>query len=79
MSVESLEVRKPSLISADPKVRFGAPTVKGTGISVEVILDRLAGGDKPTELDEDYNFKPGTVSRLLGQLSKLVNDLWRTP
>ena len=32
-------------ITSDPNVLFGKPAIKGTRISVELILDELAGGD----------------------------------
>jgi len=41
-------------ISSDPKILFGKPAIKGTRISVELILDELAGGTSLAELLENY-------------------------
>lgn len=42
------------LIISDPKILFGKPIIKGTRISVEHILDELAGGTTFAELLEEY-------------------------
>jgi uncharacterized protein (DUF433 family) len=41
-------------IVADPAVLGGKPTIKGTRISVEFIIQRLAQGWTETELLENY-------------------------
>jgi len=41
-------------ITSDPNVLFGKPAIKGTRISVELILDELAGGTTIDELIEAY-------------------------
>ena len=42
------------LIVSDPNILFGKPAIKGTRISVEQILDELAGGTPFAELLEEY-------------------------
>jgi uncharacterized protein (DUF433 family) len=42
------------LITSDPNILFGKPAIKGTRISVEQILDELAGGTTFDELLEEY-------------------------
>lgn len=42
------------LITSDPNILFGKPAIKGTRISVEQILDELAGGTSIAELLEEY-------------------------
>ena len=42
------------LIERDPEVLSGKPTIKGTRLSVELILERLADGRTPNELLESY-------------------------
>ena len=37
-------------IDADPKVMLGKPKVKGTRITVELILRKLSGGYSPDEI-----------------------------
>lgn len=41
-------------IISDPNILFGKPAIKGTRISVEQILDELAGGTTFAELLEEY-------------------------
>jgi uncharacterized protein (DUF433 family) len=41
-------------IIADPEILAGKPTIKGTRLSVEMILDRLADGWSAQELFEAY-------------------------
>jgi uncharacterized protein (DUF433 family) len=43
-----------SWITSDPNVLFGKPTIKGTRIAVELILDELAGGTTVDELLDAY-------------------------
>ncbi len=43
-----------SRIVADPKVMLGKPVVKGTRITVELVLDRLAGGASVDDLLRSY-------------------------
>lgn len=41
-------------ITSCPSILFGKPAIKGTRISVELIIDELAGGAAVTELLEEY-------------------------
>jgi uncharacterized protein (DUF433 family) len=42
------------LIESDPRVMLGKPVVKGTRITVELILEKLAGGATPEALLRGY-------------------------
>ncbi|WP_231848267.1 DUF433 domain-containing protein [Gloeobacter violaceus] len=42
------------LIVQDPKLLFGKPTVFGTRLSVELLLEGLAGGRTPEQLMRSY-------------------------
>jgi len=41
-------------IVCDPEILSGKPTVKGTRISVEIILEWLASGSTPEEIVAEY-------------------------
>ena len=41
-------------IEVDPKVMMGKPVIRGTRVTVELILRRLAEGATESELLEDY-------------------------
>jgi uncharacterized protein (DUF433 family) len=38
------------LITSDPKIMLGKPTVAGTRITVELILEKLAAGESPDQI-----------------------------
>ena len=41
-------------IKSDPQIMMGKPVIRGTRITVEFLLRRIAGGATPDELLEDY-------------------------
>ncbi len=43
-----------SLIEADPRIMVGKPVIKGTRITVELILEKLAAGQTVEQILEDY-------------------------
>lgn len=42
------------LIESDPKIMVGKPVVKGTRITVELILDKLAAGETIEQILDDH-------------------------
>ena len=42
-------------IVSDPRVMAGKPVIRGTRITVDMILELLASGMKPEEIAEDYS------------------------
>ena len=42
------------VITSDPKVMLGKPIVKGTRITVEIILEKLSAGETFDDLREGY-------------------------
>ena len=51
------KVREPDLdglIVSNPKVMVGMPVVKGTRITVELILDKLAAGQSMEQILDDH-------------------------
>lgn len=45
---------KPGLIESNPAVLLGKPVIKGTRISVELVLERLSAGDSEDSILESY-------------------------
>jgi len=43
-----------SLITCDPKIMMGKPTVAGTRITVELILEKLAAGESPDQILSEH-------------------------
>ena len=43
-------------IESDPAILHGKPVIQGTRLSVEVLLENIAGGDSFDQLLEDYPF-----------------------
>jgi uncharacterized protein (DUF433 family) len=50
-------------IVSDPKVMMGKPVIRGTRITVELILDALAAGETIEQLLESYPFLTETSIR----------------
>ncbi len=44
------------LIVSDPTIMMGKPTIRGTRITVELILEKLAAGESIEQLLESYPF-----------------------
>ena len=44
------------LIVSDPRVMLGKPIIRGTRITVELILEKLAAGESVDQLLESYPF-----------------------
>lgn len=42
------------LITSDPRVKLGKPVIRGTRITVESILDRLAAGESLEDLQSSH-------------------------
>ena len=43
-----------ALITSDPKIMMGKPTVAGTRITVELILEKLAAGESPEQILSEH-------------------------
>ncbi len=62
-------------IVSDPKILGGKPTIAGTRISVELILDRVASGMSIEEVLMDYpHLSREQVQAALTYASKLVKS-----
>jgi uncharacterized protein (DUF433 family) len=42
------------LIASDPGIMMGKPTIVGTRITVELILDKLAAGEAPEQILSEH-------------------------
>jgi uncharacterized protein (DUF433 family) len=43
-----------AMISSDPKIMMGKPVVRGTRITVELILEKLAAGESVDQILSDH-------------------------
>ena len=63
-------------IIKNPGVLAGKPTIAGTRISVELVLDRLASGDTYKEILEDFpHLKEKDLSAAVEYANKLVKSV----
>ena len=62
-------------IVADPAVLAGKPIIKGTRLSVELILDRLADGWSEQDLCDAYpNLTPEALHAVFAFASEVMRD-----
>jgi uncharacterized protein (DUF433 family) len=62
-------------ITADPKVLVGKPVVKGTRISVEVVIDLLAAGWTQEQILDSYpNLTTEDIRACLAYASELLHS-----
>jgi len=52
------DLYSPKVVVIDPRISFGRPVLKGTGIATAVIADRYKGGETIRELAHDYDRDP---------------------
>jgi len=66
-----------SHITSDPKIMFGKPVIKNTRIPVDLILEKLAAGDKTEDLLEAYPSlsKEDIISCLLFASETIRNEV----
>jgi uncharacterized protein (DUF433 family) len=64
-------------IDSDPKIMFGKPVIKNTRIPVDLILEKLAAGDKTEDLIESYPtlVKEDIISCLLFAAETVKNEI----
>lgn len=62
-------------IVADPDVLVGKPTIKGTRLSVELILDRLADGWTPEDLLREYpTLKADAIQAVFAYAAEVLRE-----
>lgn len=60
-------------IVIDPKVRHGKPVIKGTRVSIDVILGSLAGGMSVDEVTKEYGITRDDVLAAIEYAAKLIS------
>ncbi len=62
-------------IVADPDVLAGKPVIKGTRLSVQLVLDRLADGWSERDLYRSYpNLTPDALHAVFAFASEMLRD-----
>lgn len=61
-------------ISIDEKVRFGKPLIKGTRVSVDLIIGKLAGGMTYEEVMSEYDLTREDILAALDYAAKHLSD-----
>ncbi len=59
-------------IVVDPKIMSGKPVIRGTRITVDLILELLAAGAKPEEIAEDYRITLEDIRAALFYAAKVI-------
>jgi len=59
-------------IIIDPKIRHGKPIIKGTRVSVDVILGALAGGMTYEEVCKEYGIKKEDIMAAIEYAASIV-------
>ncbi len=59
-------------IVSDPHVMAGKPVIRGTRITVDMILELLASGMKPEDIAEDYNISLDDIRAALLYAAKIL-------
>jgi len=59
-------------VVVDPRVMVGKPVIRGTRITVDMILELLATGMKPEEIAEDYNLSLEDIRAALLYAAKVL-------
>ena len=59
-------------ITVDEKVRFGKPVVKGMRVSVDLVLDKLAGGMEMEEITKEYQISKEDILAVLHYAAQVL-------
>lgn len=54
MSARKIKAKGTDLVVCDPEIMMGKPTIKGTRITVELILEKLSAGETTKDLLESH-------------------------
>lgn len=59
------EPNEARIIALDPRRAFGKPTVAGSGVQIEVIIDRLRAGESVSQLAAEYGLAGDVIEGVL--------------
>jgi len=59
-------------VTVDPKVMSGKPVIRGTRITVDLILELLVSGMTPEEIAEDYKISVEDIRAALLYAAKIL-------
>ena len=68
------QVVRPVHIVADPAIMLGKPTIEGTRITVELILEDLSQGATVDELMDEYDLSRDAVLAAIHHAWELTRD-----
>jgi uncharacterized protein (DUF433 family) len=72
MSKEPVEI-SPG-ITVNPEVSFGKPVIKGTRISIDIVMGQLAAGTSYEELQEAYGLSRQNILDVLRYASDIISE-----
>jgi uncharacterized protein (DUF433 family) len=61
-------------IAADPKVSFGKPVIKGTRISIDLVMDQLAARASYEEVQQTYKLTRQNILDVLGYAAEIISQ-----
>ena len=61
-------------ITIDQRVRFGKPVIKGTRVTIDLIVGKIAGGMKVEEVMKEYDLTRNQVLAALQHAAELVAE-----
>lgn len=65
-------------IVTDPKIMLGKPTIVGTRITVELILNLMEHGQTVQEIMEDYDLTAGQIKAALEYAKRALEKVYPT-
>jgi uncharacterized protein (DUF433 family) len=55
----------PRVVVLDPRIRFGRPSITGSGIPTDILFERHQAGDSITELADDYGLPASEIEEAI--------------
>jgi uncharacterized protein (DUF433 family) len=61
-------------ITVDREVSFGKPVIKGTRISIDIIMNHLAAGSSYEEIEDAYGLRREDILAVLGYAAEIISE-----